>query len=492
MNNGYLKAAAAMPQMYIGGIFQNTQNIKEMIMELNAQCVDIALFPEMCLYGASQSPIVAQNALINECEEALLEIAQFTKNRQILCAIGLPLRVEEKILNCAAVVGMGKIWCVVYKGNYKPSFDQIALGDYSIPFSNRALMRCNSHLPVNIAINIGKDLGFFYKTSANIVLNPYSTDLKQFDNYPNQIKILSQSPPKAIISACGAICKTPYADRSSTIAECGKILAASATQPIVTAELDIERIAGLRTLENNTFFLTEKAYENAFIELPLDQDTHFARKRKYPRQPYADDNFEKIYERLAQILYELIKNTKKRIALRQGGHFWLLVSLLLDMRQNYSVAPSSFTLLLDGLQDQDLIIKNSGFDIQETSKESQNIANAYVLDWAQKNNSLVLSGMDRTDFIRHKSCGIGFVNPLVNFNKTALCAMFSQRRKYDADWSRILEQNQPSLDEIIIDFFIYHHIDCGLSARKTKQIACETFEDIKKVQDLWDDFVVTI
>lgn len=56
MNNGYLKAAAAMPQMYIGGIFQNTQNIKEMIMELNAQCVDIALFPRCASTAQAKAP----------------------------------------------------------------------------------------------------------------------------------------------------------------------------------------------------------------------------------------------------------------------------------------------------------------------------------------------------------------------------------------------------------------------------------------------------
>ncbi|HHW90607.1 MAG TPA: hypothetical protein GX745_06895 [Clostridiales bacterium] len=493
MNNGYLKVAAAMPQIYVGGIFQNTQNIKKMIMDLNAQCVDIALFPEMCLYGASQSPLAAQNALITECEEALLEIAQYTKNRQVLCAIGLPLRVEEKILNCVAVVGMGKIWCVIYKSNYKLNFDQITLGDYSIPFSARAIMRCNSDLPVNIAINIGKDLDFFCNTSANIILNPFSADLGQFDNYFDQIKNLSQSPPKAIISASGAIYKTPYAEKSCVIAECGKILSVSVDQPIATAELDIERIAGLRTLANNTFFLTGKTFENAFIELPLEKDTHFVRKRKYSRQPYTDDNFEKIYKRLIQILYELIANTKKKVALRQGEHFWLLLSLLLDTRQNYSVSPSLVTLLLDEPQEQDLIIKNSGFNIQLISQDkSQNIKNAYVLDWAQKNNSLILNGMDRTDYIRHKNHNINCVNPLINFNKTALMAMLRQRRKYDYGWSRILEQNQPSLDDIIIDFFIYHHIDCGLSAQKTKQIAYETFEDIKKTQDLWDEFVVTI
>ena len=41
-----------------------------MIMELNAQCVDIALFPR-CASTAQAKAHSRPNALINECEEAL-------------------------------------------------------------------------------------------------------------------------------------------------------------------------------------------------------------------------------------------------------------------------------------------------------------------------------------------------------------------------------------------------------------------------------------
>lgn len=490
MNNGYLKVAAAMPQVFVGGIFQNTQNIKKLIIELNALQVDIAVFPEMCLYGSSQSSIAAQNTLINDCEDALMEIAQFTKNRQVLCVIGLPLRVEDKILNCAAMIGMGKVWSIIYKSDQKYNFDNITLGDYSIPFSNKALMRCNSDLPINLAIVIGKDINNIFSTSANIVLNPFSADLEIFDNYYDQIKILSQNSPKAIISVCGTICKTPYADKSSIIAECGQILSKGVNQPIITAEIDIEKITGLRTIANQTFSLKE----NYFIELPLDQDTNFVRKRSYPRLPYANtNNFEKIYQRLTQILYELSDNTKKKIALSQGEHFWMMLSLLLDMCKTYALKSELITLLLDN-KDQDTLISNSGFEIQtlKLDEKSQNIKNAYIIDWAQDNDCILLGSIDRTDYLRHRPCNAHFVNPLINFNKTAIYIMLAQRRKYDNDWANILEQYQPKLDDIIIDFFVYHYIDCGLSAQKTKQIAYETFEDIKKIQDLWDEFVVTI
>lgn len=489
MNNGFLKVAAAIPQLFPGGVYQNSQNIKKLIMDLNALSVDIAVFPEMCLYGASQNSLAAQNTLIIECEEALLDIAQFTKNRQVLCVIGLPLRIEEKILNCAAVVGMGKIWGIVYKSDYKLNFDQITMGDYSIPFGDKALLRGDTELPINISIIIGKDINSIYNSSANIILNPFSADLVQFDNYFELIKALSSSPPKAVISVCGTLCKTPYSNKNSLIAECGRILAFG-NQPVVEAEIDIERITGLRTLSDQSMSFVE----NSFIELPIEKSPKFVIKRKYPRQPYADsDNMEHIYDRLVQILYELYSSSKKRLALYKDQHFWTLFSMLLDLRERFSLKNDFAVIVLDEPPKDDIVLK-SRFDIEilNIDAKSQNIKNAYILDYAEKNNLLVLGNADRTDYIRHKLNYGNFINPLINFNKTAIFFMLSQRRKYDDDWAEILEKYQPSLDDIIIDFFIYHYIDCGISSRKTKQIALETFEDIKKIEDLWDEFVISV
>ncbi|HEY8443607.1 MAG TPA: hypothetical protein VIL24_02275 [Clostridia bacterium] len=491
MNNGYLKAAACLPQLFAGGIYQNTQSIKKLIMDLNGQGVDIAVFPEMCLYGASKTSIASQNTLIKECEDALLEIAQFTKNRGVLSVIGLPLRVEEKILNCAAAVGMGKVWGIIYKSNIKFNFDQITLGDYTIPFAQQAVMRTDTDLPINIAIIIGKDLNSIFNSSANIILNPFSADLEQFDNYYEQIKSLSSSPPKAIVSVCGALNKTPYADKSCLIAECGKVLARKSNQPIATAEIDIERITGLRTLSDSCSTLSE----SSFIEIPIEETPRFAQKRRHPKMPYADEeNFEHIYKRLAEILYELTLSKKRLAVYHKCEHFWTLFSLLLDSSELYPLKPANITLLADGLIEKKDLIDISGFGINiiNLDLKSQNIKNAQLIDYAEKNKCVILGGTDRTDYIRNKPCLGHFVNPLINLNKTAVYAMLRHRRKNDSNWADILEKYRPSLDEIIIDFFIYHYIDCGLSAQKTKHLAFDTFENAKKIEELWEEFIVTI
>lgn len=475
-----------MPQLYPGGIFQNTQNIKKLIMELNAQGADIAVFPELCLYGGYSS-LAAQNTLINECEDALLEIAQWTKNRQVISVIGLPLRVEEKILNCAAIVGMGKVFGIIYKSDKKYNFDQITLEDYSIPFGTKAILRGDTDMPINIAVIIGKDVNSLFNTSANVVLNPFSADLEQFDNYFDLVKAISASPPKAIVSVCGSINKTPYADKSCLITECGRVLAREVNQSIITAEIDIERITGLRTIYD-----LDLTFESSFIELPLEENLSFVKKRKYQRMPYADEgNFEHIYKRLVEFLRELT-STKKRLALYYNcEHFWTLFSLILDCH----IKPEDVAVISErpiNNEENEIITKAADIQIINIDEKSQNLKNAHIIDFAEKNNCALLGGMDRTDFIRRKPCLSHFINPLINFNKTAVYCLLRHRRKYDDDWASILEKYRPTLDEIIIDFFIYHYIDCGISAHKTKQIAYETFEDIKKIEDLWEEFVVTI
>jgi len=488
MNNGYLKVGAGIPEVIAGGIYHNAQLIKKLIIDLHAQGVEIAVFPEMCLYGASHSSISAQNTVADECEQALLEIADFTKNRKILCTIGLPLRVEDKILNCVAMVGMGKIWGIIYqnKHNQKMHFGEIALGDYMIPFSDTAIMRGACTLPVNISVIIGNNL-LPHNNCANIVLNPYSADLS-FKNDLDSIRVLSSTPYRAIISVCGSLYKSPFADKNGVIAECGQILIKMAEEQYIIADIDIERIIGLRTLNEVQAF-----YNNTFMEIPIEENTSNIISRKYYRLPYTNEqDYNRIYQRLVDSLYSVMKHTKKRIALEQKQHFWLLLSIISDMCKKYFINPKDIAVLIFDNNTDNNLINSLGFYLETIPLDniSDNLKNAAILDWAQKNNAFLLGSHDRGDYLTHNiknTC----VNLLINFNKTYLFALLKNRRKYDPNWIEILSLNQIDITDVLNDFFIFHYLDNGLSAEKVRILSEQTFDDLPatKIMEQWNSLI---
>lgn len=490
MNNGYLRVGAAVPEMFPGGIFYNAQSIKKMIVELNAEGVEIAVFPEMCLYGSAYSSNTALNTVVSECEKALLEIANFTKNRKVLSAIGLPLRVEDKILNCVAMVGMGKIWSIIYKNehNQKMHFGEITLGDYMIPFGDNAVIRSTSALPINISIIIGSTL-FPYNNCANIVLNPYSADLDTA-NDTDYIRIMSKTPYRAIVSVCGTLFKSPFPDKNAVIAECGQTLAQMTDKPYIFADIDIERIIGLRTLHGVQAF-----YDNTFMEIPIEDNTPIKNLRKYFRLPYTDvQDYNRIYNRLVDNLYTVMKNTKKRLALEQKQHFWLLLSIIFDMCKKYLINPKDIAVLMfEKNTAGNNIIDSLGFHVELIPIEniSDNLKNAAILDWAQKNSAILLGCYDRGDYLMHNIKSQDCVNLLINFNKTFLYALLENRRKYDQSWAEILSYNQIDINDILTDFFIFHYLDNGLSAEKVKRIAYQTFDDVpeSKIQEQWNRLI---
>lgn len=489
MNNGYLKVGAGVPDVIPGGIYYNAQSIKKLIVELNALGVEIAVFPEMCLYGAADSSLSAQNTVVSECEQALLEIAEFTKNRKVLCAIGLPLRVEDKILNCVAMVGKGKIWNIIYKSkhNQKIHFGEITLGDYMIPFSDAAIIRGACALPINISVIIGNSL-FPHNNSANIVLNPYSADLS-YNNTKDQIRVLSSTPYRAILSVCGSLYKSPFPDKNAIIAECGQTLAKLDNEQYITADLDMERIIGLRTLCE-----VEAFYNNTFMEIPIEENTSNIISRKYYRLPYTDmPDYNRIYDRLVDSLYIVMKHTKKRIALEKQQHFWLLLSITSDMCNKFLINPKDIAVLIfDNDTNTDNFINSLGFYLEIIPLEniSDNLKNAALLDWAQKNNAFLLGSHDRGDYLTHNiknTC----VNLLINFNKTYLFALLENRRKYDDNWKEVLSINQIDITDVLNDFFIFHYLDNGLSAEKVRILTEQTFDDLPatKIKEQWNNLI---
>jgi len=148
--NGFVKVAAASPIVEIANCRENVRQIKQLICEAKEQGVQVIVFPELCITGYSCMDLFTQNLLLSQAENALVELVEDTEDiSDMLCIVGIPLRIRNKLFNTAVVFRGGEILGVVPKTfipNYKEfqemrwfssaselQSDKAVIGDYEYP-----------------------------------------------------------------------------------------------------------------------------------------------------------------------------------------------------------------------------------------------------------------------------------------------------------------------------------------------------------------------
>ena len=70
MKDGFVKAAAATPDIRVADVAYNTENICKMIDETVANGAKVIVFPELCVTGYTCSDLFMQDILLKEAKEA--------------------------------------------------------------------------------------------------------------------------------------------------------------------------------------------------------------------------------------------------------------------------------------------------------------------------------------------------------------------------------------------------------------------------------------
>ena len=101
MKQGFVKVAAATPDIRVADVTYNTKKICEAIEEADQERAKILVFPELCITGYTCGDLFTQDVLLRDAKAALLKIAGFTADKDILVFVGLPLSVDGKLYNVA-------------------------------------------------------------------------------------------------------------------------------------------------------------------------------------------------------------------------------------------------------------------------------------------------------------------------------------------------------------------------------------------------------
>ncbi len=127
MSYGFVKVAAAVPQVKVADCEWNAQQIESLIAQADGKGVEVICFPELCVTGYTCADLFQQQLLLDSCEMALFHLLDITRSLNIISIIGVPLKLNTMLLNAAIVVQKGKILGAVPKSfipNYKEFYEK--------------------------------------------------------------------------------------------------------------------------------------------------------------------------------------------------------------------------------------------------------------------------------------------------------------------------------------------------------------------------------
>lgn len=104
---GYYRLAAATPRVRVADVDFNTNELVAAARTAAAGGAAVVVFPELCITSASCADLFYQPRLLKAAEAALLRFAEETRELPLVSVVGLPLLLDDKLYNVAAVVQGG-------------------------------------------------------------------------------------------------------------------------------------------------------------------------------------------------------------------------------------------------------------------------------------------------------------------------------------------------------------------------------------------------
>ena len=173
MIHGFIRACAVSPALRVADCAHNTHATIEAMRRAAQNDCQLAVFPELGLTGYTCSDLFLQRPLQEAAERGLREILRASAELDTVFVVGLPVRVDCKLYNCAAVVCRGRLLGLVPKThipNYGEFYERrhftpapedcrtITFAGQETLFGTKLLFRCVSMPEFVLAAEICEDL----------------------------------------------------------------------------------------------------------------------------------------------------------------------------------------------------------------------------------------------------------------------------------------------------------------------------------------------
>ena len=151
MTGGFIRVAAAIPHVRVADCHYNTEQIESFMAKAEGIGVDVLCFPELGITGYTCQDLFQQQLLIDEAEASLLRLLELSRSLKVTAIVGLPVAFEGVLLNCAAVIGGGKVHGLVpktYIPNYKEFYEKRWFSAAPIVEEGATYCFCGQNVPI--------------------------------------------------------------------------------------------------------------------------------------------------------------------------------------------------------------------------------------------------------------------------------------------------------------------------------------------------------
>ena len=356
MKYGFVKVAAATPHIRVGDVRFNTNEIIQKIRKADELGAELLVFPELCVCGYTCGDLFGQDVLLQGALSALKEISLATKGLQMLIFVGVPLRANGVLYNCAAAVNDGQVIAFVPKSNlpnyaefyekrnfqpYRGETLSIAFDGREVPFGNRILFRSVSDEDFTVAAEICEDLWVPNPPSvshalagANIIVNLSASDETTGKADYRRLLIRSQESTTDMVFSGHNI-----------ISENGEILAESKLfeNSITISEVDVRKLSFERR-RINTFYDPHELFGYKIIPFRAAAKSEKL-TRTISKWPFVPGNEADREKRAELILSMQSAGLRSRIAHTKAGSAVIGISGGLDSSLALLVAVRTFDSL---------------------------------------------------------------------------------------------------------------------------------------------------
>ena len=326
MKDGFLRVASATPHIKVADCTGNSQKIIAMAKEASENGASLVVFPELCITGYTCGDLFLQRALLNAAEENLKAIIKETKELDCVILVGLPVRANSGLYNCAAVICHGDLLGLVpkkYIPNYSefyelrhftPAKDELTSIDFlgkQTYFGKDIIFECLGMPEFKLGVEICEDLWTAEPPSGKLALNGATiiANLSASDEVIGKAdyrRMLVRSQSARLLSAyvytsagLGESTQDLVFSGHNMICENGSMLAESKrfTTGIIYADVDLQKMESERAKTNT--FVGEDDFYNVKFRLPL-KDLEL--KRTFSKTPFVPTNKANLDERCEEIL----------------------------------------------------------------------------------------------------------------------------------------------------------------------------------------------
>lgn len=197
-------------------VTKNIESIKVEIKKGWNNKEKVMVFSELCLTGYTCGDMFLQDSIILKSYDGLMELVDFTKGIRALIIVGLPMTIDNRNYNVAAIINDGKLVGIVPKSflpSYKEFYEQrqfssgsminssVLIKGVSVPFGTDLLFVAKNNTKIKIGVEICEDLWSYESpnirlasSGASIICNlSASNEVVSKDDYrKNLIEVTSK------------------------------------------------------------------------------------------------------------------------------------------------------------------------------------------------------------------------------------------------------------------------------------------------------------